>query len=199
MDLGLAKSMSQGSLTSYRRIPSSAEPIEVTTMIGAEFEAALNTQLNRELFSSYLYLSMSAWFERIGLKGHAHWMRLQAQEEKDHADKILDYLLMRDGVVLFAGIDAPDQEWDSSLSAFEATYKHEQFVTQSINELMDVALKHSDHAGIAFLQWFVSEQVEEEATVSEIVGRLKLVEGDGRGLLMIDQELAARVYTPPPA
>jgi len=165
-------------------------------MIDKAMEEALNGHLNHEFFSSYLYLSMSAWFQRTGLRGHAHWMRLQSREEQGHVTRMYNYLLDRDGTVTLGSIEAPPIEWESPQAAFNAAYLHEQGVTQRINDLVDLSLKVRDHATHNFLQWFVREQVEEEAVVSDIVGRSKLVEGDGRGLILIDQELAARKASP---
>jgi len=165
-------------------------------MINGQIEEALNGHLNLELYSSYLYLSMSAWFQHTGLRGHAHWMRLQSGEEQGHVTRLYDYLLDRDGEVRLVGIAAPTYGWDSPLAAFEAAYAHEQDVTQRINGLVDMALELRDHATHNLLQWFVQEQVEEEANVSEIVARLRLVDGDARALLMVDQELGARKPAP---
>lgn len=171
-------------------------------MIDKAVEDALNQHLNHEFYSSYLYLSMSAWFQRIGLRGHAHWMRIQSSEEQGHVTRMYNYLLDRDGTVRLGSIEAPPTEWDSPLAAFEAAYTHEQDVTRRINDLVDLALTKRDHATHNFLQWFVREQVEEEAVVSDIVSRSKLVEGR-QGLLLIDQELSQRPTTrtqePPPA
>jgi ferritin len=161
-------------------------------MIDPAVEEALNSHLNYEFYSSYLYLSMSAWFQRSGLRGHAHWMRQQSAEEQGHVTQMYNYLLDRDGTVTLGAIDAPPRSWNKPLEAFEAAYEHECNVTGRINELVDLALKQRDHATHHFLQWFVAEQVEEESNVSDIVARLKLVSDDGRGLLLIDQELGAR-------
>ena len=161
-------------------------------MIEAAVEEALNRHLNHEFYSSYLYLSMSAWFQRTGLRGHASWMRLQAHEEQGHVTQMYNYLLNRDGTVILGAIDAPPTSWTKPLEAFQAAYEHECMVTKRINDLVDLSLEHRDHATHNFLQWFVSEQVEEEANVSDIVARLKLVSDDGRGLILIDQELGGR-------
>ena len=165
-------------------------------MLSKAMEAALNDQVKNELYSAYLYLAMAAWFEERNLSGFAHWMRLQNQEETLHAMKLFDYILERGGQVRLGEIDAPPSDWANSLEVFEFTMEHEQSVTTSINKLVDLAIKESDHASNAHLQWFVNEQVEEEATVSEIISKLKLVKEDGYGLLMIDNELGSR---PPPA
>lgn len=164
-------------------------------MLKETIQNALNTQLAREMYSSNLYLAMAGYFQSINLKGFAHWMRLQAQEETTHAMKFFDYLLDRGGIVKISTIDAPPSSWDSPLSAMEDSLKHEQYVTQNINSLADLAIKEGDHATQIFLQWFVTEQVEEEATVSEIVEKLKMI-GDWKGgLLMIDNELGKRTIT----
>lgn len=161
-------------------------------MLKETIQNALNAQLAREMYSSNLYLAMSGYFQSINLKGFAHWMRLQAQEETTHAMKFFDYMLERGGLVQVGTIDAPPSKWESPLAAMEDALKHEQFITQNINSLADLAIKEGDHATQIFLQWFVTEQVEEEANVGEIVEKLKLI-GDWKGgLLMIDNELGKR-------
>ena len=167
-------------------------------MISERLQKALSQHINYELYSSYLYLSMSAWFERKGLRGSGHWMQRQAQEELVHVHRFFNYLNERLGTAERMLIEAPPPEWESPLQAFEAAYEHECRVSTRINKLVDLAIAESDHAANAFLQWFVSEQVEEEATTSDIAGRLRLVGGDGPGLLMIDQELAQRALVVPP-
>ncbi len=156
---------------------------------------ALNKQINAELYSAYLYLSMASYFESKGLKGFANWMRVQWQEELTHAMKIYDYVVERGGRVKLYAIDEPPAEWDSPLAAFEAAYNHEVKVTGMINELVELAMAEKDYATYNMLQWFVAEQVEEEASTSEIVDKLRLIGDDGRGLLMIDRELGARQFT----
>jgi len=166
-------------------------------MLSKRMEEALNQQVNAELYSSYLYLSMSAYFESINLKGFANWMKVQAQEELLHAMKIYDFINERGGRVTLTSIDAPPTEWDSPLAAFEGVYEHECKVTGLINDLVNLALEEKDHASHIFLQWFVTEQVEEEASADEIVQRLKLM-GDARGgLFMLDRELGQRAFTLP--
>lgn len=167
-------------------------------MISKKMEKAINEQIKWEFYSAYLYLSMSAWFERQGLPGCANWMRVQREEETFHAMKFLDYLLERGGAVELAAIDAPEKAWKAPAAVFEHTQKHEQEVTRRINALMDLAMKEKDHAAVIFLQWFVSEQVEEEASVAAVLDKVKLV-GDGPSFYLLDQELAARVFTPPAA
>ena len=165
-------------------------------MIKKKIQQALNKQLTAELFSSYLYLSMSAYFDSINLKGCANWMRVQVQEELVHAMKFYDFLLERGGKVNLSSIEGPPTEWASPLKVFEHAYQHEQKVTGLINDLVNLAISEKDHATNNFLQWFVSEQVEEEASADEVVQKLKLI-GDARGgLFMLDRELAQRVFTP---
>lgn len=166
-------------------------------MLKETLEKALNEQINAELYSSYLYLSMSAFFESKNLKGFANWMRVQAEEEDFHGMKFFDFVNERGGRVNLKSIEAPPAEWKTPLDVFEAVYKHECHVTELINKLVDLSIKESDHATNAFLQWFVSEQVEEEAAADDIVQQLKLVGNDGNGLFMIDKELSTRVFTPP--
>jgi len=157
----------------------------------------LNKQVNAELYSSYLYLSMAAYFESINLKGFANWMKIQAQEEVTHAMKFFDYINERGGRVTLDTIKKPPAEWKSPLDVFENTYKHEVNVTKMINSLVDLAIKEKDHATYNMLQWFVAEQVEEEASADAIRQQLKFIGKDGRGLLMLDRELSRRVFTPP--
>ena len=166
-------------------------------MIGKRIVAALNEQVNAELYSAYLYLSMEAYFHDAALAGFANWMRIQTQEEVVHAMKIYDYVVERGGRVVLKAIARPQVTWKSPLDAFKAAYKHEQKVTGLINALVDLAIKEKDHATNSFLQWFVDEQVEEEASAGDIVQKLKLVERAPGGLFMLDKELAQRVFTPP--
>lgn len=166
-------------------------------MIKKKMQEALNYQLNRELYSSYLYLSMSAYFQSINMKGFAHWMRVQTQEELAHAMKFYDYLVQRGGRVTLSPIESPPLEWGSPLEAFEHVYEHEQKVTGLINDLVALAISEQDHATNNFLQWFVTEQVEEEESASEVVEKLKLVGDATEGLFMLDKELGQRVFNPP--
>lgn len=166
-------------------------------MIKAKIQDALNKQLNAELYSSYLYLSMAAYFESVSLKGFANWMRVQAREELAHAMKFYDYINERGGRVNLTSISAPSAQWDSPLAAFEQVYEHEQKVTGLINDLATLAIAEADHATNNFLQWFVAEQVEEESSADEIVQRLRLLGEDRSGLFMLDQELGQRIFTPP--
>jgi ferritin len=166
-------------------------------MLSATMEAALNGQLNKEIYSAYLYMSMSAYSSYIGLKGFANWFMVQYQEEMSHAMKFYDYISDQGGRVKLAAIDQPPTEFTSLLAMFEKTLAHEQFVTRSINELVDLAIAEKDHATNIFLQWYVTEQIEEEGNDNDIIAKLKLVGEDGNGLLMLDKELAMRVFTPP--
>ncbi len=165
-------------------------------MLDKRMNEALNKQLNEELFSAYLYLSMSAWFDSIGLKGFANWMMVQYQEETEHAMKFYRYIQSRGGDVKLLAIKEPPQEWDSPLHAFEETLKHEQFITKCINELVDLSEELKDRATYNFLQWFVDEQVEEEENDRDIIDRLKLIEGSKNGIFMLDMELAKRQFVP---
>ncbi len=168
-------------------------------MLSKKMEKALNDQVNAELYSSYLYLSMESYLQDSGLEGFANWMRIQAQEELSHAMKIYDFIFSCGGRARLAAIDAPKQEWDSVLAVFEESLGHEQHVTGLINELMNLAIEEKDHATNIFLQWFVTEQVEEEEAAGAIVNRLRLAGGRGEALLSLDRELGQRSFTPPAA
>jgi ferritin len=156
-------------------------------MMNKKLQDALNAQLNAESYSAHLYMSMSAYFQSVNLKGMAHWMRLQAAEETAHELKFFDYILSRGGKVALGQIGAPPTDWESPLAVFEAAYEHETQVSAKINKLVDLALAESDHASNAFLQWFVTEQVEEEESVLEIVDQLKLIADDRGALFMLDR------------
>ena len=161
-------------------------------MLSDRMQKALNGQLNAEIYSSYLYLSMNAYFKSANLDGFANWMYVQAQEELMHAMKFYDFVHQRGGRVLLSAVDTPPTDWDSPLAVFEATLQHEQKVTGFINELVEIAMEEHDHATQIFLQWFVTEQVEEEESVGSVLGQLKLM-GDARqGLFMMDREMASR-------
>ncbi|WP_336359199.1 ferritin [Haladaptatus sp. ZSTT2] len=161
-------------------------------MLKEPLESALNEQINAELRAEYLYLSMAAYFEDEGLPGFASWMRAQSEEEHAHAMRIYDYVLDRDGRVRLEGIDAPQSSWESPQAAFKAAYDHEVMVTGLIDDLVALAREENDNATENMLQWFVAEQVEEEATAQGIIDKLRHVGDDGPGLLMIDQELGNR-------
>ena len=166
-------------------------------MLKEKMLKALNSQVNAEMYSSYLYLSMESYFQSNSLAGFSSWMRGQVQEELFHGMKIYDYICERGGKVVLDEIKKPDSTWKSPLIAFKQILKHEQLVTSLINDLMDIAIAEKDHATQNFLQWFVAEQVEEEASVGEIVDKLKLIKSDTSGLFMLDGELGKRVFTLP--
>ena len=166
-------------------------------MLSNKMEAAINQQINAEMYSSYLYLSMATYFESISLGGFSNWMRQQAQEEMFHGMKMFDFVCERGGRVTLKAIDEPPSKWASVLDVMENVLAHEQKVTGLINDLVNLALDERDHATNIFLQWFVSEQVEEEDTAGGLVDKLKLIGGDANGLFMLDTELATRVFTLP--
>ena len=166
-------------------------------MLNEKLEKAFNDQIQAEMYSAYLYLSMAAYFESTNLPGFANWFRVQHDEEVSHAMKFFDYVVARGGCVQLGAIKAPLGYWDSPLAAFEATLEHEQLVTSLINDLTNRAIELRDHASRSFLAWFVDEQVEEEANADGLIQQLKLVGGEGAGLFMIDKELAGRVFVPP--
>jgi len=157
---------------------------------------ALNKQINEELFSSYLYLSMAAYFEAKNLKGFSNWMMVQQKEEMDHAMKFYNYINSVGGKVKLHALAEPPSEWNSPLHAFEETLKHEQHITKCINYLVDLAEQEKDRATFNVLQWYVDEQIEEEENDNDIINKLKLVGENGNGMFMLDKELAQRVYTP---
>ncbi len=160
--------------------------------ISTKMEAAVNAQMNEELFSEYLYLAMSSYFESQGLKGFAHWMRKQAGEERVHAMKFYNFLFDRDGSAVFDAMKKPQAAWTSPLAAFEAAYKHEMYITACIEKLYDLAEKNNDKPTQVMLNWFIDEQVEEEASALEIVGKLKMLGKSVNGLMMLDHELSKR-------
>jgi ferritin len=161
-------------------------------MISEKMEKALNDQINEELYSAYLYLAMSAWFESQNLPGFASWMKVQMREENVHAMKFFEYIHERRGRAVLKAVKEPGQEWKSPLAAFEAALQHEQHITGCIGNLMNQALAEKDHATAGLLQWFVKEQVEEEEHASEIVARIAQV-GDVAGhLFCLDHDLGKR-------
>ncbi|MCB2192239.1 MAG: ferritin [Deltaproteobacteria bacterium] len=166
-------------------------------MLNEKMEAAINGQINAEIYSSYLYMSMATWFDAQSLPGMAHWMRVQAQEEWTHAIKFYNFVNERGGRVILSAIEGPETEWDNPLAVFQAVAEHEAKVTGLINGLMDLALELKDHASSSFLQWFVDEQVEEESSAADVVGQMKLAQDNPSALLMLDKELAARVFNMP--
>lgn len=161
-------------------------------MLSKTLQDAMNEQIKNELYSAYLYLSMSAYCEASNLPGFAHWMQMQAQEEVTHAMKFFDFIHERGGRVVLQAIDQPPVEFQSPLEVFEQTLEHEQKVTGLINDLYALAVQEKDYASQAFLQWFVTEQVEEEANATQIVETLKLIGDKGHALLMLDREMGRR-------
>jgi ferritin len=161
-------------------------------MIGKAMQDAMNEQINKELFSSYLYLSMVAYFENKNLAGFAHWMRIQEAEEREHAMKFYDFILERGGQVLLKPIEAPGTTWNSNLELFREVAEHEAKVTASINALYELALAEKDYPAQVMLQWFINEQVEEERNAAEVVANLELIEERGTAVLMLDHNLAKR-------
>ena len=167
-------------------------------MISKKTVTALNTHLNLELYSAQLYLSMSSYANFIGLKGTATWFMVQYQEEMVHFMKFYGYINSRGEHVELGPLQAPPSEFVSFLDLFEKTLVHEQTITGCINDLIDLAVQEKDHATQIFLHWFVTEQIEEEENDREIIAKLKLIGDNGQGLLMLDNELGTRVFTPPP-
>lgn len=166
-------------------------------MISEKINKLLNEQVQKEFFSAYLYLSIEAYFHNQNLDGFANFFRVQVQEERDHAMKFFNYINQKGAKVELLQINAPETEFDSAEEIFAITLGHEQFVTKSIYNIVDNALEEKDHGTNTFLQWFVTEQVEEEATMEKYLRKLQLIKNDPNGLFMLDAELAQRVYTPP--
>ncbi|MHB8061483.1 MAG: ferritin [Ruminiclostridium sp.] len=166
-------------------------------MISQKINKLLNEQVQKEFYSAYLYLSMEAYFQNQNLEGFANFFHVQLQEERDHAMKIFNYINQAGGKVELMQIDTPQVNFKSAQEIFDLALKHEQFVTKSIYNIVDNALEEKDHGTNSFLQWYVTEQVEEEATADKNLRKLKLIKDDTNGLLMLDAELALRVYTPP--
>lgn len=161
-------------------------------MMTDKMEKALNEQINEEMYSAYLYLAMSAWFESQNLPGFASWMKVQTREENGHAMKLFEFIHERRGRVVLQAIKEPAREWKSALAAFEAAFKHEQHITGRIDELVNLAVAEKDHAAAGFLQWFVKEQVEEEASADRIVQMLKMAANAPGALLMLDHAMGER-------
>jgi len=166
-------------------------------MISEKMTSALNEQINKEMYSAYLYMSMSAHCTNVGLDGFANWFMVQYKEEMTHAMKIYDYLNEQGEKIILETIEKPPSEFGTVLEMFEATLEHEQFITKSIHELVDLANEEKDYATQIFLQWFVTEQIEEEGNDNEIIAKLKLVGNEGNGLFMLDREMAARIFNEP--
>lgn len=168
-------------------------------MISKEMQKAINEQINAELHSAYLYLSMVSYFKSLNLDGFAQWMTVQTQEEISHAMKFFNFVLERGGKAVLQPIEGPAIEWDSPQAAFEAAYKHEQYITGRIDDLVQLARQEKDTASEIMLQWYVTEQVEEEANADGVIQKLKMLAGAPGGMFMLDRELVARVFAPPAA
>ena len=168
-------------------------------MLSNALQNGFNAQIQKEFYSSYLYLAMAAHFEAENLPGFASWMKKQSDEERGHGMKLWDYVYDRGGKVELAAIEQPPVAFGKPLEVFELVLAHEQKVTQSINALYALAAKDADVAAEIFLQWFVTEQVEEEDGVNDLLNKLRLINGEGQGVLMLDKDLAARVFTMPAA
>ncbi len=166
-------------------------------MITDKLEKAINYQINRELFSEYYYLSMASYFNSTGLSGFENFFLVQVEEERFHAMKMYRFLNEKGGRVALDAIEAPKTAFNSPIEVFQLAFDHEKLVSSLINDLMDLAISENDHAAKNFLNWFVEEQVEEEASMETILNKLKLINGEGHGLLMMDGELGQRVFTPP--
>lgn len=164
-------------------------------MVNEKMEAALNAQLNAEVYSGYLYLSMAAYFEDIDLPGFANWMRVQAEEELEHGMKFYDYIIRRGASVTLETIEKPQTEWESPLNVFEHVLSHEKMVTGLINDLVDLTIQERDHVTNNFLQWFVEEQVEEEENAMEMLAKVKLAGDDNSIIYALNKEFATRVRT----
>ncbi len=164
-------------------------------MLSSRMENALNEQLTYELYSAYYYVAAAAHFDHANFKGFAHWNKLQAHEEVNHAQRFYDYINDAGGRVILGAIDQPPSEFDSPLSVFEAALAHERDVTRRIHSLVDLAIEEKDHATNAFLQWFVTEQVEEEAQADEVVQQLRMAGDAPSAVLIIDRQLAQRSHT----
>lgn len=160
--------------------------------ISKKMEEAINKQINAEMYSAYMYLSMAGYFADKNLMGFFNWLYVQYHEEMEHAEKFMRYLIERGGRVRLEAIEKPPFDWKDPLDAFKAVLEHEQKVTKMIYELVDIAEQEKDRASFSMLQWFVDEQVEEEANASEIVAKLEMIGDSKQGILMLDRELAQR-------
>lgn len=166
-------------------------------MLSKKIETALLGQINNEMYSAYLYMAMSSCSNDMGLKGFTNWFMVQYHEEMLHAMKIYEYVQRQGGSVKLQAIKQPPSKWKSPLDMLQQTLKHEQFITGCFNDLMELAIKEKDHATQIFLQWYVSEQVEEEENDNDLINLLKVAKDNAQALMMIDKDLAARVTTVP--
>ncbi len=165
-------------------------------MISDTLREEINEQIKYEMYSAYMYLAMSAWCAERNLSGFARWMNLQAQEEVDHAMRFFNFLLERGGRIELQALDAPPVDYGTPLAVMEKSLEHEKFVSSRIHHLYKLAVEEGDYPAQVMLQWFVSEQVEEEASIDEIVERMKMFGSDGTSLLMVDTQLGARQPEP---
>jgi len=163
-------------------------------MLTQKLQDALNEQINKEFFAEYLYLSMSAYLESIEMEGFANYFNVQAQEEHFHAMKMFNFVHDKGGRVILKSLKEPRSEFSSVMDVIEESLVQEKFVTRSINELMDIAIKENDHSVRSFLEWYVDEQVEEEATISKLLAKLRLINGEGLGLVTLDSQMGMREY-----
>jgi ferritin len=161
-------------------------------MISKTMQDAINEQINKEMFSSYLYLSMAAYFENTGLPGAAKWMYVQSGEETEHAMKLFEHLIERGGKVALSAIAAPESDWAGPMAAFKAVYEHEKFVTKSINSLYEVALAEKDYPAQVLLHWFINEQVEEEKNAVQVIESMNRIEAHETAVLQLDHQLGKR-------
>ena len=166
-------------------------------MVSKKMETAFNEQINREMYSAYLYMAMSADSTSKGLKGFANWFMVQYHEEMLHAMKMYEYVLRQSNIVQLKALSQPPSTFESAMDMFQQTLKHEQYITQCINDLTNLAVAEKDHASQTFLQWYVSEQVEEEENDNDVIAQLKLIGADTAGLFMLDKDMAARMLTVP--
>jgi len=166
-------------------------------MISEKMTQALNEQVNREMYSAYLYMAMSTHCSQTGLKGFANWFMVQYHEEMFHAMKIYEYIQRQGAAVKLGPIQAPPATFESPMAMFTQTLAHEQYITRSINELMELAIGEKDHASQIFLEWYVTEQVEEEENDNDIIAQLRFIQDNPQGLMMLDRELGARATSVP--
>jgi ferritin len=166
-------------------------------MLSKKVLESLNYQINREIYSAYLYVSMSSYANFIGLKGMANWFNVQVQEELAHAQIFYNYINDQSERAIMQNIEAPEINFTSPLDLFEKTLAHEKIVTALINNLVSISREEKDYTTENFLAWFLKEQVEEESNANDLITKLKFIKDDGRGLLMLDTELAQRVFVPP--
>ena len=161
-------------------------------MLSKKMEAEFNSQINKEMYSAYLYLAMSTYCANVGCCGYANWLKVQAQEEMTHAMKMYDFVLERGGEVVLEAIEKPQSQWSGLVDVCEAVLKHEQYVTSCINHLMEVAIEEKDYASNSFLTWYVNEQIEEEANADELCKKTRFAGEDKNAILLLNEQLAAR-------